>query len=185
MTTDRKKYMKEFNKKYREMHKEQCRGYSRKYRSLHKEQIQKHGKEYYQLHKKQRKEYGRKYCQEHPEQIKKYDKRYYQIHKEQIRGRRKKYYQQHRKERLLRHKELSSIKKAKIIQLIGDRCKTCGRMDNVEYHEIHGKIHTTSYWYILNHVEDFIPLCSLCHRTLHRVLKYEKLQKLIIECHKS
>lgn len=61
--------------------------------------------------------------------------------------------------------------------IIGKRCKVCGRMKNIRYHEIHGKEHEHSASYILNHTSDFVPLCQRCHSMLHIIKRGEKLNE--------
>jgi hypothetical protein len=62
--------------------------------------------------------------------------------------------------------------------IIGKKCKICGRMKNIRYHEIHGKKHEHSTRYILNHALDFVPLCQRCHSTLHYAKRVEKLPEI-------
>jgi hypothetical protein len=48
-------------------------------------------------------------------------------------------------------------------------CEVCGGKRFV-YHEKHGKRHACSLKYVINHKNDFIPLCRKCHYVLHYCL---------------
>jgi len=76
----------------------------------------------------------------------------------------------------------------KVEQTLGYKCETCDRICDrkiIVYHEIHGISHGSNPHYILNHLEDFVPLCRSCHLWIHKYCtKYienkEKFDKLIL-----
>lgn len=72
-------------------------------------------------------------------------------------------------------KERSKKQMMKIRNVLGDKCVFCGSKENICYHEIYGKKHVTSKQYILEHLEDFVPLCYGCHRGTHFCMKQLKL----------
>jgi len=133
-----------------------------------KEEKAKYMKEYYEKNKerikKYRKEYHKKYYQENKEKLKEYARKYRKSPqgKEMLR----KYFRKRRKKL-----------KQKLIEKLGTNCAFCGKkLDFKEnkfgrpkfvFHEIHGKPHTCRYGYVLKHIEDFVPLCWKCHRTIH------------------
>lgn len=57
----------------------------------------------------------------------------------------------------------------KVIDLLGKSCILCGSEYKIDYHEIHGKKHSRWNKYFIEHKEDFIPLCRICHRSLHKL----------------
>lgn len=79
--------------------------------------------------------------------------------------------------RLRRHKEL----REKLVTLFGAKCYLCGRTckdkdgTNFSFHEIHGKKHDESMWYVDKHKEDFRLLCKKCHRFVHRLFNNLKV----------
>jgi hypothetical protein len=63
----------------------------------------------------------------------------------------------------------------KIKEILGSLCILCGSSKRVCLHEIHGKRHITLKYYILQHIEDFIPLCFNCHNSLHKMSKTKNI----------
>ena len=97
----------------------------------------------------------------------------------------RKYYQEHKEE--LKNRSMESFKELKeeINRKIPHTCKICGRSyKRIVKHEIYGKLHpyggTRGLKYILEHLEDFIPTCSFCHDTIHRLAKYPELLEYTI-----
>ena len=69
-------------------------------------------------------------------------------------------------------------KKLEVQRILGYKCALCNSTKGrIEYHEIHGKRHTESFAYILKHIEDFVPLCWKCHRTIHFFAKMKDKEK--------
>ena len=50
---------------------------------------------------------------------------------------------------------------------LGSECMICGSEENVEFHQVDNKRHTTKKYY--KFVGDFIPLCNAHHKTAHYV----------------
>jgi hypothetical protein len=73
----------------------------------------------------------------------------------------------------------------KINDLLGSKCKICGSTCNLVCHEIHGKRHSTNANYILIHIEDFVRLCSQCHRMVHYLAKNKNVNLEILIRFKS
>jgi len=71
-------------------------------------------------------------------------------------------------------------KTKKLKELIGDRCILCGKTPQTNqgfaFHEIYGEKHPYSgssrLKYILEHPEDFVPLCRKCHTGVHFCMKF-------------
>lgn len=62
------------------------------------------------------------------------------------------------------------------LKLFGNVCFLCGYSNKwIQFHEIHGKRHRNSQGYALKHKEDFIALCRVCHRAIHRFMQVFKL----------
>jgi hypothetical protein len=53
-----------------------------------------------------------------------------------------------------------------------DKVDKGGRLQHyLEYHEIYGKKHPLTLKYFLEHKDDFVPLCKLCHKVVHHLMK--------------
>jgi len=79
------------------MTKEEKRQYDKRYREIHKEQRDKQKKQYYQTHKEDRKRYNQQYRKAHKEQINEQGRQYYYTYKEKIIQYHKQYYKTHKK----------------------------------------------------------------------------------------
>jgi len=88
------KNRKEYQKKYRETHKEERKKYQKKYRVNKKEEKKEYQKGYRKNHLKESKKYKKEYDENHREEIKKYSKEYDENHREEIKG----YRENHKKE---------------------------------------------------------------------------------------
>jgi len=55
---------------------------------------------------------------------------------------------------------------------LGISCLFCQSQKYLRCHEIHGKTHTISPWFIKNNLKDFVRLCHDCHRHVHWDMKY-------------
>ena len=88
MTIDEKEYQ----KRYRESHKEEMKIYSKQYYKTHKKQIMERVKQYNASHKDKRKGYCKKYSDTHREHIRNYQKKHLKSHRECS----KKYYDSNR-----------------------------------------------------------------------------------------
>ena len=132
------------------------------------------------------------YYQEHKEEWKIHGQNYYQTHKEEISVWGKDYHQKHKVHRNEYDREWKRKLREILRNEIGSKCVICGKEPKVPiYHEKNFKPHLgltskhsgeSNPKYILDHKEDFVPLCRLCHTTLHRVHNYlEKFKQLLIE----
>jgi len=71
-----------------------------------------------------------------------------------------------------------------IEEKIGNFCFICSKTKQL-FHEIHGIEHTKNKQYqerlkyILEHVENFEPLCFSCHRLTHNLAKQRKISQSI------
>lgn len=75
-------------------------------------------------------------------------------------------------------REWSKKRRKEVEKIIGTQCLICGSTKKVCFHEIHGKPHPHArYRYVLNHPEDFVPLCFDCHEALHRYVKIKNKKK--------
>lgn len=120
-------------------------------------------KKYREAHKEQRKEYMRKWREKNREQIREYNRKWDRKNRE--------------KSRKTQHLIL--------LMVIGDRCAICGSTKKIHFHEIHGKKHETSFKYYIEHVKDFIPLCTKHHGKIHtHYFHISYLTRFLSECRK-
>jgi len=83
--TDEKKIKdREYQKHYREKHKDKINQFWKKYYETHKDEIDEKNKKYSLNHKKQILESNKKYRESHKEKLSKYAKKYRQTHKEKL-----------------------------------------------------------------------------------------------------
>lgn len=139
---------KEFQKQYRQTHKEQTKQYDKKYRQTHKEQLAENKKQYYENHKEQMKARSRRYNQlnivklkpkkeayrlAHIDHIKKWQKEWRLANKEKLQLQAKEYYIKN-KEKLNIHNRQESKKvvlklRHDVQQKLGNKCVKCGITD--------------------------------------------------------
>lgn len=103
------------------------------------------------------------------EQQREYDKHWRNNHRKEYNSR-----------RLRKNREMWG----KIILILGDKCVGCGKQvkkRRISFHEIYGKSHKENPYYVLKHIEDFLPLCSHCHSSLHTVARHKKLIELLMK----
>lgn len=81
----------EYNKRYREKHKEDIKKRQKQYYQENKDKIKEKAKLYYQTHKDQKKQYQKEYSKNNKETIKLYKKEYYINNKEYIQNYKRKY----------------------------------------------------------------------------------------------
>jgi len=81
-------------------------------------------------------------------------------------------------ERQRRYRKKQWLKEKQALdKLAGDVCSLCGieykhqskRRRFINLHNIHNKKHSKKLAYMLEHKEEFVPLCRLCHDTVHRM----------------
>jgi len=204
----RKEYFREWRRKNPEKCKEtyqKRKSYFRKYREKNLEKSRKYHRSWASEHREKRKEYYRNYIEKlkrDPERYKTWLKRRSMQYKEyrlrnleECRKRDKEHTQRkiakmgrenYNKYRLQQYHKV----REKIEGLLGNTCSICGYKPKkgqrrLQSHEIHGKKHESSVYYILSHIEDFVPLCKTCHQTVHFYHLYkkqfEKLEKILSE----
>ena len=106
--SNRKEYMKEYNKKYRAEHKEEMKEYNKRYSSINKERrrelheewvkrnpdyMKQYNKKYNKEHKDEMKERNRKRREDNPEKHNEYNKRWAKNNPDKIREKTRIYYQ--------------------------------------------------------------------------------------------
>jgi len=70
-------------------------------------------------------------------------------------------------------------KQAKIKEILGYKCVICGAEINIVYHEKNGLNHASLGYisqnptYILENIQNFVPLCRWCHSYIHNVERTE------------
>jgi len=140
--------------------------------------------------KKKRREYHKEYRRKHPEKIREIEKRYKENHREEYKRRQRKY-EGERRRKYPEKAILSALKqnqkmREKINMILGKKCIICNfeseeGQKNLICHEIYGREHERGYYYILNHIDDFVRICKFCHRAIHIVAKinFEKAIELI------
>lgn len=77
-----------------------------------------------------------------------------------------------RRKHMKRISRLWKKKKILIRKIFGNKCEICGEMYPLILHEIRGKKHTTSPYYVLNHRKDFVILCRPCHVGVHFCMRF-------------
>ena len=88
----------EYQRAYRQQHRQEIREYDRAYRQQHRQEIREYNRAYYQQHHQETREYNRAYYQQHRQEIRERNRAYRQQHRQEIRERNRAYYQQHRQE---------------------------------------------------------------------------------------
>ncbi len=79
----------EYQKKYKEKHKDKIKEYSKRYREKHEDQIKEYRKDYYKKNKdainEYQREYGKEWREKNRERLKEYNRQYREDHREEIR----------------------------------------------------------------------------------------------------
>ena len=142
-----RKYMREWARKDRTKSPEKYRQASKRYR-------EKLGKEEYNRRQ-------REWNKRNPEKQLERDRNYRNKHRQKYNEAR-----------------LNQIKRKwiEVMTILGDVCSICKHKGKrrVSCHEIYGKPHKGNPWYVLKHIERFIPLCDTCHKSVHRYHEYKK-----------
>ena len=94
-----------------------------------------------------------------------YFRKYYSKNKTKLLSRKKNYYLRNRDKILNNAKE----RWLKAENQIGSQCILCNSKRNLLSHEIYGKEHPSSLYYLIENSKDFVKLCRGCHRALHIV----------------
>lgn len=99
------------------------------------------------------------------------DKRYYEKNREKEIAKNKDYYRKHKEKVRLYQNEQNKKKMRELRVLIGNKCFICDSDKHIMFHQKYGINHeyrgSNGYRYYLEHYEDFIPLCYLCHKLTH------------------
>ena len=112
-------------------------------------------------------------------------KKYYKENRDKILEKAKRYHEKKREKHLKTFMRYYEKIRREVIEILGDRCVICGwkptpkQRQRLNFHEIHGKRHPSHPIYILNDIQNFIPLCVRCHRTIHNYHRYkERIEEL-------
>jgi len=109
------------------------------------------------------------------EQIREYNRKYRQEHLESEKQKQREYYRANREERLKKTAEWKRKVRKQIEEKLGIICVVCKQEKPVQYHNTKFISHENkSPTFILKHIEDFVPMCNVCHRALHHFKTYEK-----------
>jgi hypothetical protein len=90
------------------------------------------------------------------------------------------YYQKHGEFMKLSYK--TKYRELRLIaeNLIGNRCILCNTLKKVCFHEKNGKNHyirnkgyVSNLRFYIENYQDFVPLCSYCHKEVHRIQKHQ------------
>jgi hypothetical protein len=126
-----------------------------------------------------RRDYERVNYQKHASEIRERKKlqmrKLREDHPEIVSARHKKWYKNNKESVLERNLRRRLLIKNRIEEIIGKYCSICGK-DNECFHEIHGREHVHSYKYILDNINDFVPLCYKCHKGLHVIKSFNKIE---------
>ena len=156
---------KEYNKKYRQEHKQKMKESNRKYYQENKQKRKGRDKKYYQEHKQKINEYTRKYYQENKQELKEHEKKYRQKHIQEI-GERTKKYRTGKRRKVLMHYSNGTMKCANcgynIFEgLIIDHINGGGNKQRRENPRM-GK-HLTAWLFKNNYPKGFQVLCWNCN----------------------
>jgi hypothetical protein len=119
----------EYNRNYREKHRDEWNKYQKKYYENHREELSQRHTEYYNKNKDKIKE--KRKTQDFKINHNEYCKNWRELHQEQIKNERKIYYEEHREELLeLKRKDYQNIKSA-FFEMYGNKCNCCGETNRV------------------------------------------------------
>ena len=90
----------EYQRAYRQQHRQEIREYDRAYRQQHRQEIREYNRAYYQQHHQETREYNRAYYQQHRQEIRERNRAYYQQHRQEVLEYQQEYRQRHRQELL-------------------------------------------------------------------------------------
>lgn len=87
----------------------------------------------------------------------------------------------HRKYDRIYHRKKERELRAKIFEMLGNKCEYCGSTENLEIHHWHpfilekGGVKEREERWVLKHLDDVSLLCKKCHDTIHWA--FRKLDK--------
>jgi len=138
--------------------------------------------------KKCQKPKNHEYHRRNKERINKRKREHYKNNLELMRNRARKYREENREKWTKMMRESQRRKRKQVEELLGDSCTICGLKPKkgqrgLTTHEIHGKPHIPSPYFVFKNSENFVMMCILCHKALHRYHQYktkmEELEKLL------
>lgn len=129
--------------------------------------------------KEKEKKHRRQYYHKKKERILEQQARYREENREKIRAKQREYYQKNIETRTAHSRKWKQELRELLMEELGRKCVICGKTPSdptaLFFHEIHGHPHDCrTLKYVYEHKEDFVPMCMVCHRTLHYLLKYLK-----------
>ena len=80
----------EYQRAYRQQHRQEIREYDRAYRQQHRQEIREYNRAYYQQHRQEVLEYQQEYRQRHRQELLEYQRAYYREHRQETLGARRK-----------------------------------------------------------------------------------------------
>lgn len=158
LTDKERKYQRDWAKNDRVKNPEKYRLYQRNWRKKNREERNRKARIWFKENPDKRREYERQYRKNH------------------------------RKEYNERRMKQNREKWIEVMEKLGSDCFFChfrGKR-RISFHEKNGKKHLENPYYVLKHLQDFVPLCEHCHKAIHFCIKYLSLSwKQIIEIHKG
>jgi hypothetical protein len=173
---------------YYQRNKEQIKQRVRNYRVKNREVILERKRKYNAEHAVERLEKQKAYASAHPNEIKQYFNGYYEKNGEHIR------------EHVNKMKKVNGEKLEEEIRKLFPNlvCHFCGRTDiqarlGVSFHKKDGEPHNyhtiQRLRLIIAHPEEFVPLCRMCHHTVHHMMMqgfvWAEIDRLITEKRKE
>lgn len=153
-----------------------------------KENQREANRKYYRKHRKKRLKKMRAWQIKNPEKQRVYNKKYREKYPERIKAQYKKNYQKRKKHQKKYDKNRYEERLKKLEELLGNKCVVCGYKESknfkrrrLYFHEIHGKKHSNSRQYIIEHYEDFVVICHSCHKAVHNISKLKVNLKKFLE----
>lgn len=128
-----------------------------------REQHPERAKEIILKQEKFRKETGYYTTDEYRERNKESKRKYRQNNKDKIKAYNK-----------TRNLEIRAKRRNELEQILGTKCKICGKEKRIICHRKNGEPHESkdTYKMVLEHPEDWIRLCEFCHKGVHWAMKH-------------
>jgi len=155
-----RKKLRDYQKQYREAHKEEIREYKIQYRENHKDVMEDYNKQYRLTHKEEIATKTKQYSEIHKDDKREYDKQYQETHKEEI------------KEYKRRHTRGGNIE-----DIIKHKIRGSKRADKKSNRPIEEEYYITVEW-VLEQLSKSIQ-CPCCHLDIH-LTNFEPLDPLQI-----
>jgi len=150
------------------------KNYHKNYYQEHKEEQKTQGKERYLKNRKRRLEQMKTYREEHKEERKRYLKK------------NREHFKAYAKERNKSLSKETQKKRKEIFELLGGKCFICSfeKIERLRFHKKDNKSHPkhpNHFDLILKNPEDWVALCSFCHRHVHWCMEFLKMSWVDIE----